>query len=130
MSQQIVTLMRVPTSLIMRLYHSKREKAPAEIQALMNASGSDEEKISKDAAQLVGEKRTSEEEQDKAANKLESASDVFMFRNVSYDVPTKKGLTTLLNNVNGYVAPGKLTALMGESGRWSFFYVLKRAAKC
>ena len=102
--------------MLILLCSSKRGKAPPEVQALMKASGNDEEKVTKDAAQLVGEKRTNDVEQEKAAAKLEAASDVFMFQNVSYDVPTKDGMTRLLNNVNGYVAPGKLTALMGESG--------------
>lgn len=97
----------------------KRGKAPKEVQELMNASGGNdsEKNVAKDAGQLVGENRTNADEQEEAANKLESASDVFLFKNVCYDVPTKDGMTRLLNNVNGYVAPGKLTALMGESGK-------------
>jgi ATP-binding cassette subfamily G (WHITE) protein 2 (SNQ2) len=44
-------------------------------------------------------------------------TDVFTWRNVQYDVNLKKGETRrLLDNISGFVAPGKLTALMGESG--------------
>jgi ATP-binding cassette, subfamily G (WHITE), member 2, SNQ2 len=44
-------------------------------------------------------------------------TDVFTWRNVQYDVTIKKGETRrLLDDVSGFVAPGKLTALMGESG--------------
>ena len=44
-------------------------------------------------------------------------TDVFTWRNVQYDVTIKKGETRrLLDNISGFVAPGKLTALMGESG--------------
>ena len=44
-------------------------------------------------------------------------TDVFTWRNVQYDVHLKKGETRrLLDDISGFVAPGKLTALMGESG--------------
>lgn len=40
----------------------------------------------------------------------------FSFENLTYVVPVQDGHRKLLDNVSGYVAPGKLTALMGESG--------------
>ena len=44
-------------------------------------------------------------------------SDVFTWRHLQYDVRIGKDETRrLLDDVSGYVAPGKLTALMGESG--------------
>lgn len=44
-------------------------------------------------------------------------TDVFTWRHVEYDVTLKKGETRrLLDDISGFVAPGKLTALMGESG--------------
>ncbi|KAH8987621.1 ABC-2 type transporter-domain-containing protein [Lactarius akahatsu] len=44
-------------------------------------------------------------------------SNLFTWRHVEYDVRVGKGETRrLLADVSGYVAPGKLTALMGESG--------------
>lgn len=43
--------------------------------------------------------------------------DVFSWRNLRYTVSMKDGeQRTLLNDISGFVAPGKLTALMGESG--------------
>ncbi|KAL2450239.1 ABC multidrug transporter atrF [Exophiala dermatitidis] len=41
---------------------------------------------------------------------------VYTFRNVNYVIPYEKGERKLLQNVQGYVRPGKLTALMGASG--------------
>ncbi|KAJ0165507.1 Brefeldin A resistance protein [Colletotrichum tanaceti] len=41
---------------------------------------------------------------------------VFTFRNVNYVIPYDKGERALLKDVDGYVRPGKLTALMGASG--------------
>ncbi|KAG1763106.1 ABC-2 type transporter-domain-containing protein [Suillus occidentalis] len=46
-----------------------------------------------------------------------SASDVFTWRHLQYTVPISGGTERrLLDDVSGFVAPGKLTALMGESG--------------
>ncbi|KAL4742934.1 ABC-2 type transporter-domain-containing protein [Aspergillus similis] len=41
---------------------------------------------------------------------------IFTWRNVCYDIPAKGGQRRLLENVNGWVKPGTLTALMGVSG--------------
>jgi ATP-binding cassette subfamily G (WHITE) protein 2 (SNQ2) len=44
-------------------------------------------------------------------------SDVFTWRHMQYDVSLGHGETRrLLDDISGFVAPGKLTALMGESG--------------
>ena len=43
--------------------------------------------------------------------------DIFSWQHINYTVPTKRGDSLhLLSDVSGFVAPGKLTALMGESG--------------
>ncbi|KAH7394625.1 ABC transporter [Pyrenochaeta sp. MPI-SDFR-AT-0127] len=49
------------------------------------------------------------------ANLMRNTS-VFTWRNLSYVVKTPSGDRTLLDNVNGYVRPGMLGALMGSSG--------------
>ncbi|KAL5335822.1 ABC-2 type transporter-domain-containing protein [Aspergillus crustosus] len=41
---------------------------------------------------------------------------VLTWEDVCYDVPVASGTRRLLNNIYGYVQPGKLTALMGASG--------------
>lgn len=41
---------------------------------------------------------------------------IFTWQNVNYTIPFKGGERQLLNDVQGYVRPGKLTALMGASG--------------
>ncbi|KAG2131009.1 ABC-2 type transporter-domain-containing protein [Suillus clintonianus] len=46
-----------------------------------------------------------------------SATDIFTWRHLEYTVPISGGqYRRLLDDVSGFVAPGKLTALMGESG--------------
>lgn len=45
------------------------------------------------------------------------SSDIFSWHHVDYVVPVGNNeQRRLLDDVSGYVAPGKLTALMGESG--------------
>ncbi|KAF1956886.1 hypothetical protein CC80DRAFT_412238 [Byssothecium circinans] len=41
---------------------------------------------------------------------------IFTWQNVTYTIPYQKSERTLLKDVQGYVKPGKLTALMGASG--------------
>ena len=47
---------------------------------------------------------------------LQAPQDIFTWRNVCCDVHIKSETRRLLSNVSGYVKPGTLTALMGESG--------------
>lgn len=53
---------------------------------------------------------------DKALKATPSVTDVFSWQHLTYTVPVADGKRRLLNGVSGFVAPGKLTALMGESG--------------
>lgn len=43
-------------------------------------------------------------------------SAVFHWKNLCYDVKSEGGVKRILNNVNGWVKPGTMTALMGVSG--------------
>lgn len=47
---------------------------------------------------------------------LNQSDTIFHWRNVCYDVHIKKESRRILNNVDGWVKPGTLTALMGASG--------------
>ena len=54
---------------------------------------------------------------EKASRGVPLSNEVFTWRDLQYDVPVAGGnVRRLLDNVSGYVAPGNLTALMGESG--------------
>ena len=46
----------------------------------------------------------------------EKVNNTFSWKGLTYTVPTGGGERRLLNDISGYVVPGKLTALMGESG--------------
>ncbi|KAJ5640919.1 hypothetical protein N7528_000544 [Penicillium herquei] len=48
--------------------------------------------------------------------RLPEQTDVFSWKSLNYDIPVKEGTRRLLDDVNGWVKPGTLTALMGVSG--------------
>lgn len=55
-----------------------------------------------------------------------SMKDVFTWQHLEYTVPVGGGqMRRLLDDVSGYVAPGKLTALMGESGAGKVRYLVE-----
>jgi ATP-binding cassette subfamily G (WHITE) protein 2 (PDR) len=47
---------------------------------------------------------------------IQQQTDIFMWRDVCYDIQIKKEHRRLLDHVDGWVKPGTLTALMGVSG--------------
>lgn len=58
-----------------------------------------------------------QKDQTKAAqDKLTKTSSVFSWYHMNYDVEVGGKTRRLLDDVSGFVAPGKMTALMGESG--------------
>ncbi|KAI1467619.1 P-loop containing nucleoside triphosphate hydrolase protein [Daldinia caldariorum] len=72
-------------------------------------------------AQYVGEQHVSKEKSDTiqevATPGILEQSSVFHWNNLSYEVKVGKGKTkTILDNIQGWVVPGTLTALMGVTG--------------
>ncbi|CAO1612964.1 unnamed protein product [Sympodiomycopsis kandeliae] len=53
---------------------------------------------------------------EKTEAKLDVYGQTFTWSNLKYTVPVKGGHRQLLDNVDGYVVPGTMTALMGSSG--------------
>ncbi|WFD00124.1 hypothetical protein MYAM1_002870 [Malassezia yamatoensis] len=49
-------------------------------------------------------------------SQIKVSESIFSWENINYDVMIKGNPRRLLNDVSGFVAPGKMTALMGESG--------------
>jgi ATP-binding cassette subfamily G (WHITE) protein 2 (SNQ2) len=63
--------------------------------------------------------QNTENEPDASENQVEGIAQntaIFTWQNVNYDIPVKGGQKRLLDDVQGYVKPGRLTALMGASG--------------
>lgn len=61
-------------------------------------------------------KNASEDEASTVAPALAPQRDIFTWKDLVYEVPVKDGTRRLLDDVNGWVKPGTLTALMGVSG--------------
>lgn len=109
----------------------KRGQAPKAVEnAVKNKElVGDEENGKKDAPSPVPQaesERNGEEVQGIAKNTA-----IFTWQNVNYTIPYKGGQRRLLQDVQGYVKPGRLTALMGASGagfvRNSSFSYAKRS---
>ena len=62
------------------------------------------------------ESEKQEDDEYKAMGKIAKNETVFTFKDINYSIPYEKGQRQLLQDVQGYVRPGKLTALMGASG--------------
>lgn len=75
--------------------------------------GVDEEGNMTDRKMLQDTSESSSTEGESGLNKSEA---VFHWRNLCYDIKIKKEDRRILNNVDGWVKPGTLTALMGASG--------------
>ncbi|KAF5236734.1 hypothetical protein FANTH_11141 [Fusarium anthophilum] len=73
---------------------------------------SDEEAVN---SELQTPRATSDDTVDTSTEKLPNSS-TFCWRNVCYDVQVKGETRRILSDVNGWVQPGKLTALMGATG--------------
>ena len=79
----------------------------------------DEEKVAEsDLHEKRGESTTNDNYHEGAVRSEKSGpTDVFSWKSIHYEVPVSGGeMRKLLDDVSGYVAPGKLTALMGETG--------------
>lgn len=57
-----------------------------------------------------------EEQDQRAMQKVAKNETIFTFQNVNYTIPIQGGPRKLLDGVQGFVRPGRLTALMGASG--------------
>lgn len=80
----------------------------------------DEEKDVNGAAdgesETVDQVRAMGEKAKEAMSDQPKMTNVFSWQHLTYNVRASGEEKTLLDEVFGYVAPGKLTALMGESG--------------
>ncbi|KAK0566531.1 ATP-binding cassette transporter snq2 [Tilletia horrida] len=98
----------------------KRGKEPAAVKRAAKATGNDLEKDGDLQEEAVSEQAIQEQAaktKDLAATKIVAAKDIFAWKNVTYDVIVKGGKQRrLLNNVSGFIRPGTMVALMGESG--------------
>lgn len=102
----------------------KRGQVPETISKAME-TGEDPDDLEKSKSKSDGnavadaEKErdtSSDSEGDAGVDGVAKNETVFTWQNVNYTIPYEGGERKLLQNVQGYVRPGKLTALMGSSG--------------
>jgi ATP-binding cassette, subfamily G (WHITE), member 2, PDR len=91
----------------------RRGHVPKRLLDAEKASKSDEEAP---IAKATNPAQDSEAQQGAEVKALAPQTDIFSWRNVSYDIKVKGEPRRLLDNVSGWVKPGTLTALMGVSG--------------
>lgn len=96
----------------------KRGQAPESIQKAMEKGDipMDEEKAVRDSDEKLGGDESVSADSDQTVQGIVRNEAVFTYKNVNYTIPYEKGERKLLNDIQGYVKPGKLTALMGASG--------------
>lgn len=82
------------------------------------AGSQDEEKqaIAEAGAQEKNSTDGTSSEVNEDENPVVASDDVFSWQHLNYDIPYHGQTRRLLDDISGLVAPGKLTALMGESG--------------
>lgn len=97
----------------------KRGRAPKSVEKAIEkgAIPDDEERAGGAAAgKQVDQDESSLSATSEAAKGVARNDAVFTYTNINYVIPYEKGERQLLRDVQGYVRPGKLTALMGASG--------------
>ncbi|KAF4631295.1 hypothetical protein G7Y89_g6838 [Cudoniella acicularis] len=96
----------------------RRGHVPKHLEAAEKAAKNDEEaRIAGAGAGSAGKDDAEQaREQTEQVQALAPQTDVFTWKDVCYDIKIKGNPRRLLDNVNGWVKPGTLTALMGVSG--------------
>ncbi|KAL6855609.1 ATP-binding cassette transporter snq2 [Amphichorda felina] len=98
----------------------KRGQVPKKVEKAIETGGrgTDEEAgpTTQVTPSMAGEVEEKTEPDNSTMQGVARNETIFTFRNINYTIPYEKGERQLLQHVQGYVRPGKLTALMGASG--------------
>ncbi|ETS82928.1 hypothetical protein PFICI_04804 [Pestalotiopsis fici W106-1] len=100
----------------------KRGQVPKSIQKSIETggrknNGGDEESGLTTQSDVARDHAKEQDEKDQQAMRDVAGNEtIFTFQNVNYTIPYQGGERKLLDQVQGFVRPGKLTALMGASG--------------
>ncbi|KAF6844228.1 ABC transporter [Colletotrichum musicola] len=100
----------------------KRGQVPKKLENTIATGGrgkkGDEESgaVTNGSQTVADDGATKEKGSENTMDQVARNETVFTFRDVNYTIPFEKGQRKLLSGVQGYVRPGKLTALMGASG--------------
>lgn len=103
----------------------KRGQVPKKVEKSIETGGRGHKSDEEDGP--IAQVTPAMAEQESAASKeggnmgqIAKNETVFTFRRINYTIPYEKGERRLLQDVQGYVRPGKLTALMGASGKTTY----------
>ena len=91
-----------------KLGRIRKQKKKAALQAADIEAGG--------AAAAEGALAVSQEIQHEDLSKMHASTEIFHWRDVCYDIEIGSEKRRILNNVDGWIKPGTLTALMGASG--------------
>jgi ATP-binding cassette subfamily G (WHITE) protein 2 (SNQ2) len=98
----------------------KRGQVPKSVEKEVETGGrtNDEESGEPNQAQVdaTPQDRSKESDSDDTVAAVSKNETIFTWQNVNYTIPYEGGDRKLLQDVSGFVRPGKLTALMGASG--------------
>ncbi|KAF3809967.1 Brefeldin A resistance protein [Colletotrichum gloeosporioides] len=99
----------------------KRGQVPKKIENSIATGGRDKKRDVESGptsnSEIIADNTvTKEKTEEDTLDQVARNETVFTFRDVNYTIPWEKGSRNLLSDVQGYVRPGKLTALMGASG--------------
>ncbi|KAJ3578494.1 hypothetical protein NPX13_g2074 [Xylaria arbuscula] len=94
--------------LVFRRGHDPKLRASANI--------SDEESGKSSSHQSRADETTRNENTNAESSNIIKSNSIFHWRNVNYDISIKGETKRILNQVDGWVKPGTLTALMGATG--------------
>ena len=94
----------------------KRGQAPKSVEKAMQKGSTPKDEENQDGGEKSLEDESSGSDTGKGTKGVAKNDTVFTFQNINYEIPTKDGPRQLLQDVQGFVRPGKLTALMGASG--------------
>ncbi|KAF4980544.1 hypothetical protein FZEAL_3479 [Fusarium zealandicum] len=99
----------------------KRGQVPKSVEESIDTGGrgksdKNDEESGKTAPAANGDSPDRTKSDQELAQEVAKNETVFTFQDINYTIPFEKGERKLLHDVQGYVRPGKLTALMGASG--------------
>lgn len=95
----------------------KRGEAPQSVaKAMTKGTTPEDEESGKHEPNAEKDKEAAEEDKSDNDKGLSRNETIFTWSGVNYSIPYEHGTRKLLQNQQGYVRPGKLTALMGSSG--------------
>ncbi|GAO19307.1 uncharacterized protein UV8b_05188 [Ustilaginoidea virens] len=105
----------------------KRGQVPKRLEKTIETGGQEAAAVDEESGPVAhvgpgmgngqgNEKPESGDSSQESTKQLAKNETVFTFRDVNYTIPYENGERKLLQQVQGYVRPGKLTALMGASG--------------